>query len=128
MKNRNPYQSRHNFETGARVETALKLAGKTRFAHLSAVAFYGIVELCGEVSNAFDKALAMRLAKSVSGVSTVVESIRVRSNSVVKRPALIRRRRQVHMPLRASNDRLLARSRPDHRFGGFSRNSVDERN
>lgn len=71
------YQSTHNYETGARVEVALNAHHPSKFESLHATAFCGIVELSGVVASHDDKAQAIRVARRVSGVTTVVESVRV---------------------------------------------------
>jgi|GEM_PF-5307422 len=71
------YQSTHNYETGARVEVALNAQHPSKFDGLHATAFCGIVELSGVVASHDDKAQAIRVARRVAGVSTVVESVRV---------------------------------------------------
>ena len=73
------YQSVRNFETGARVKSALLQFDQTRFGHVSVNAFCGIVELSGVVSSYYDKSLAIGISERVTGVSTVVESIAIRS-------------------------------------------------
>ena len=95
VKSNDLYQSDHNFETGVRVEEALMSFDPTRFDLISVVAFCGIIELTGTVSNYFDKALAMQLARQVAGVSTVVESIQVLQKDDVRRPAIGHRQRPI---------------------------------
>jgi|GEM_PF-4345901 hypothetical protein len=95
VKSNGLYQSLHNFETSVRVAEALMSFDESRFERISVVAFCGIVELSGSVSSYFDKALAMRIAKRVAGVSTVVESIRILQKSEVSYPMVGQRRRKV---------------------------------
>ena len=84
------YQSLHNFEVGERVKNALLSFDESRFERVSAVAFCGIVELSGIVSNYFDKLVALRIAKKVMGVSTVLESIQTEENCSVPYPSIER--------------------------------------
>ena len=77
MRTNDLYRSQHNFETSVRVEDALLSTDRARFDRVSAVAFCGIVELTGNVSSYYDKAQAMRIARRVSGVTTVVEALQV---------------------------------------------------
>jgi osmotically-inducible protein OsmY len=70
-------QSRHNLQTGNRVEHVLLRADKSAFRRIDVLAFYGIIELSGAVANFGDKRLAVRLAQRVRGVTTVIESLRV---------------------------------------------------
>ena len=75
----NLYQSARNWETGTRVRSALVNFDEVRFGRVSANAFCGIVELSGKVSTEFDRMAAIEIAERVPGVSTVVDSIEIRS-------------------------------------------------
>lgn len=113
MRTNDLYRSQHNFETGIRVEDALLSTDQARFERVSAVAFCGIVELTGNVSNYYDKAQALRIARAVSGVTTVVESLQVRAGSPVPRPAMSRRRPWSISGTRHQNQEWTAASRLD---------------
>lgn len=99
------FQSIDNFETGTRVEDALLAFNGTRFARISAVAFCGIVELTGAVTNYFDKSLAMKIASQVEGVTTVIESIQILRFVPVARSPLQRRPRPVAFYRELNHDR-----------------------
>lgn len=75
----NLYQSARNWETGSRVRSALLNYDEVRFGRVSANAFCGIVELLGKVSTELDRVTAIQIAERVPGVSTVVDSIEIRS-------------------------------------------------
>lgn len=82
MNDRNsPYQSSHNYEIGLRVENALIRTDPQRFQRVSAVAFYGIVELSGTVNSRDDRTIAVRMAERIPGVTTVIESLAVPEDS-----------------------------------------------
>lgn len=100
------FQSIDNFETGTRVEEALLTFNGTRFARVSAIAFCGIVELTGAVTNYFDKSLAMKIASQVDGVTTVVESIEILRFVPVARPLSQRRPRPVAFYRELNDDRI----------------------
>ncbi len=72
------YQSVQNFETGTRVKEALLDFDASRFSQVSVIAFCGIIELYGSVSHFYDKTIAIGIAERVFGVTTVVESIKIR--------------------------------------------------
>ena len=63
-----------------RVESALIRAYPLRFQQISVLAFYGIVELSGSVENWGDRTLAVQIAERIPGVTTVIESVRVRED------------------------------------------------
>jgi hypothetical protein len=105
------YQSRHNFVTGLRVEEALIQYDHDRFDRISVTAFCGIVELTGSVSNYFDKALAIKLARAVPGISTVVESLQIRPLAEVSIPAAGLRRRRARLHFKPTRDRLTTMGR-----------------
>ncbi len=109
VKTNELYQSLHNSETAARVEDALIDVGGSRFDRISVVAFCGIVELSGVVSDYYDKAIAMGIARRVTGVSTVVESIQIQQSTGVPRPKLQRRARPALVSHLSMNDRAPGR-------------------
>jgi hypothetical protein len=91
------FQSVHNYEVGVRVEQALLSAARLRSERVSAVAFCGIVELSGTVSSQLNKVLAIRIARQISGVTTVVESLRI-SNPANAPRANESRETAIHQP------------------------------
>ena len=114
IKSNDLYQSQHNYETGIRVTEALKSVDARRFDRISVLAFCGIVELKGVVTNYYDRALAIRIARCVTGVSTVVESLQIRGGGLT---ALIGSRRL----MRPNAPRFLVKfNKPLARFNASS--------
>jgi len=103
------FQSTHNFETSVHVEDALRGASESRFNDVSAVAFFGIVELSGTVSSYYDKAQALRIAGRVPGVTTVVESLEIRPTTGSRRETAERRPRPIHFNSHLINDHTSTR-------------------
>jgi hypothetical protein len=75
------HQSFLNDEMVSRVTKALLDFDEVRFDRISVRAFYGIIELTGEVPNFRDKDLAVGIVERLYGVSTVLESLKIRAVS-----------------------------------------------
>ena len=71
------HQSVLNEQLVSHITKALLDFDEVRFDRISVRAFYGIVELTGEVSNVLDKDLAVGIVERLYGVSTVLESLKV---------------------------------------------------
>ena len=75
------HQSFLNDQMVAHVTKALLDFDEVRFDRISVRAFYGIIELTGEVSSFRDKDLAVGIVERLYGVSTVLESLKIQSRS-----------------------------------------------